>query len=293
MICDQKILTVDLEEWFHLLDTDATKPFELWDEYPSRIADQTYRLLDLFNKYDVTATFFVLGYIASKYPELIQEIKSQNHEIASHGYSHELAFEQSQEQFKKDITRSIEAISGACGSYPNAYTAPGFSIGSKNLRALEVLSECGFEIDCSVFPATRAHGGLSEFNYAKPCLIELKNGRTIKEFPMSTNSFFGKKIVISGGGYFRITPFRLIKYYLDRSDYLMTYFHPRDFDYEQPRISGLTTFRYFKTYVGLSNSLSKLDKLLENSLFVSLKAADASTDWQSVKSIELSKIKIS
>ena len=135
-------------------------------------------------------------------------------------------------------------------------------ITEKNKWAFEVLYELGITKDCSVFPAGRAHGGLPEYKVAKPSLIKY-NGISLKEFPINTHKILGKHFIFSGGGYFRLLPYKKIKSWTEKSNYVMTYFHPRDFDYGQPRIS-MSTMKYFKTYVGLFSSKSKFQKLLEN-----------------------------
>ena len=156
----------------------------------------------------------------------------------------------------------------------------------KNKWVFEELIKNGIEMDCSVFPAKRAHGGFEEFGYAEPAFIEM-DGSKIKEFPINTYSILGKNIIFSGGGYFRLIPYPLIKHFMNNSTYVMTYLHPRDFDPEQPMIEGLSSFRKFKSYVGLKGSSRKLDSLIEDYSFIDLMEADESIDWSSAKVINL------
>jgi len=133
-----KILTVDLEDWFHILDNPHTKYEHQWNNFPSRIINSTFRLLDLFDLYDCKCTFFVLGYVARKYPELVREISLRGHEIASHGDQHQLVYSQTPAQFERDLVISLEAITKACGAEVKAYRAPGFSIRTDCTWAFDV-----------------------------------------------------------------------------------------------------------------------------------------------------------
>ena len=149
--------------------------------------------------------------------------------------------------------------------------------------------ENGIEIDCSIFPASRAHGGIKNFGTAEPAFVEI-NGVRIKEFPINLFRFFGENIVFSGGGYFRLLPYCIIKHLMRKSKYVMTYFHPRDFDPKQPLINGLSLVRKFKCYYGLRSTLRKLEALVEDFAFMDLKGADAIMDWSNAKVIRLNDI---
>ena len=144
----------------------------------------------------------------------------------------------------------------------------------------------GIEIDCSIFPARRAHGGFSNYGYAEPSIVSLDTG-SIKEFPINTFNFIGRQIIFSGGGYFRLLPLFIIRHLMSQSKYNMTYFHPRDFDPGQPMINDLSLLRKFKSYYGIKNSMKKLEKLIENFDFIDLKTANNSIDWANVKQIKL------
>ena len=173
------------------------------------------------------------------------------------------------------------------GESIDAFRAPGFSITEKNLWAFEVLTELGFEYDCSVFPSVHDYGGFASYGTAEPAIVNLRNGSQLKEFPINIQSIFGKDIVFSGGGFFRLFPYWLIKYWAKKSPYIMTYFHTRDFDPGQPIIKSLPMMRKFKSYVGLSTSFAKFQKLLNDFEFVSVKEADLLIDWKTVRQIEL------
>ena len=146
-----------------------------------------------------------------------------------------------------DLEKSIKTLEDITGKKVRSFRAPGFSITTKNLWAFDALHSLGIEIDSSIFPASRAHGGMKKFIVSKPSIIKY-NGIKLKEFPINTQNLLGYPFIFSGGGYFRLFPYRLIKKFTDNSDYIMTYFHPRDFDINQPLIPGLSISRKFNSY---------------------------------------------
>jgi polysaccharide deacetylase family protein (PEP-CTERM system associated) len=281
-----KILTFDIEDWFHILDNPSTKDEKQWVKLESRIHQNMEKILDLLQRHNQKATFFSIGWVARKYPEILKKIDSFGYEIASHSDMHQLAYEFDRNGFRRDLENSIKSIEDVVGKKVRAYRAPGFSLMKQNKWVFEELIENGIEIDCSVFPAKRAHGGFEEFKHAEPAYIDIDGG-FIKEFPINIFPILGKNIIFSGGGYFRLFPYTLIKYFMKKSNYVMTYLHPRDFDYEQPMIDGLSEFRKFKSYVGLKGSSDKLDRLISEFDFVDLWAADKSIDWSKSKIIKL------
>ena len=281
-----KILTFDLEEWFHILDNNETKTEESWNRYESRINDNTDRILEFLIKKKLSATFFVVGWVAEKYPNLLKKIDSLGFEIASHTYMHQLMYEQNSHQVNEDLKKSIQILEDNIGKKVTAFRAPGFSITEKNKWVFEVLLNNGITHDCSVFPANRAHGGMPKYGLAVPSKVSV-NGNSLREFPINTISFFGRKLIFSGGGYFRITPYPIIRNWSKKSDYVMTYFHPRDFDPDQPMIKNLSITRKFKSYVGLKNCLGKLDKWVNDFDFIDLRSADKIIDWDNAPVIRL------
>ena len=281
-----KILTFDIEEWFHILDNDSTKTLKEWSNFESRIHSNMDKIFDLLDKSNLKATFFVVGWIAKKYPEIIKRIDSFGSEIGSHTNMHQLMYEQSRGEVKKDLHQSIDILQSITGKKVTSFRAPGFSITEKNKWVLEVLAENGITQDSSIFPAGRAHGGFPSYSTAKPSIIEI-NGYKLKEFPINTASILSKKWIFSGGGYFRLTPYSLINYWSKSSDYIMTYFHPRDFDPNQPVIKELSLSRKFKSYVGLSNCMHKLEKWTTDFKFTDLDGADKSIDWSNTPVIKL------
>jgi polysaccharide deacetylase family protein (PEP-CTERM system associated) len=279
-----KILTFDIEEWFHILDNDATKTEAEWEGFESRIHGNMDKIHEMLG--DQKATFFCLGWVARKYPEVLKDIDRRGHEIATHSDLHQLAYEQNRQTFEQDLERSIKSIEDVIGKKVRAYRAPGFSLMEQNKWVFEVLMKNGIEIDASIFPAERSHGGFAQFGHAEPCWIDI-DGMRMKEFPINLSSFAGKNLIFSGGGYFRLFPYPLLDFMTKNSDYVMTYFHPRDFDAEQPMVPGLNFVRKFKSYYGLKGCLSKLDKLIKKHDFVNIRTAEASIDWEKAKVVHL------
>lgn len=258
-----KFITFDIEDWFHVLDHPETAAPPTWDKFESRIDYGVGLILDLMDKHDLKGTFFCLGWIAEKHPHIIKRIDAAGHYIGSHSYYHQLAYNQTEVEYRKDLSASINILSELTGKKVDAYRAPGFSIRESNLWAFDVMAEEGIKYDSSVFPAIRAHGGLPKFTTDQPCKVITKKGYELIELPMNTASMLGRKFVFSGGGYFRLFPESYLKKLFDSQDYVMTYFHPRDFDSGQPMIPGLSSLRKLKSYVGISNCANKLSNIIK------------------------------
>lgn len=281
-----RILTFDIEEWFHILDNDSTKTIKEWSNYEIRIHSNMDRIFDLLDKSDQKATFFVLGWIAEKYPEVVKKIDINGHEIGSHTHMHQLMYEQNKTEVQEDLQKSILILESITGKKVKSFRAPGFSIKERNKWVFEILAENGITHDSSIFPAGRAHGGFPSYAKAEPSIIDL-NGYLLKEFPINTASIVNKKWIYSGGGYFRLTPYNMIKYWTKSSEYTMTYFHPRDFDPDQPIIKELSYTRKFKSYVGLKSCKNKLEKWINDFDFIDLSNADRLIDWNKVPVVKL------
>lgn len=278
-----KILTFDIEDWFHILDLENSSSISNWNENEKRVHFGVKKILDLLDRYNQKASFFILGWISEKYPEVINSIAKRGHDIGTHSQLHTLAYTQTAYEFEKDLVNSIENIYKSTNILPKFYRAPGFSIRDDNLWAFDILKKNSIEIDASIFSASRAHGGISSYTIDKPCIIDTKYGE-LKAFPMNIHKFLSFNIVFSGGGYFRLLPEKiLLNLFKKNNDYIMTYFHPRDFDYQQPRIDKMSFFKYFKSYVGLKNSFSKLEKIISEVSFLSLLEANKNVEWEKVK----------
>ena len=280
------ILTFDIEEWFHLLDNESTKTINEWKNFESRIHVNMERIFSTLEKFDQKATFFCLGWIAENYPWVVKEIVSRGYEIGTHSRMHQLVYEQSPHEFRIDLERSIKTLEDLTSKKVRFFRAPGFSIREDNKWAFEILAQYGIEVDCSVFPAPRAHGGFSSYNAPIPSLLDYQGFR-LKELPINYHLFMGKIFVFSGGGYFRLMPYKLIKKWTNQAEYVMSYLHPRDFDPEQPIIEDLSIVRKFKAYVGIKTAILKFEKWLTDFEFVDVSAAVESIEWENVPVIYL------
>ena len=280
-----KILTFDIEEWFHILDNESTKTEKHWEDFEYRIESNIERILGLLEKNNQRATFFCLGWIAEKFPNIIKKIASLNYEIGTHSNLHTLVYEQTRKEFKNDLKKSINNIEDIVGKKVRSYRAPGFSLINKRKWVFEELIESGIEVDCSIFPTSRAHGGYSEFPSNTPTIIKIGESK-IKEFPINTINLLSKELVFSGGGYFRLIPYYLLYPMFKSSNYIMTYFHPRDFDCDQPIIKNLSIIRKFKSYYGINSAFPKLEKLISDFEFIDLIEANNLINWDSINAIK-------
>ena len=277
------ILTFDIEDWYNC---DFITPDFNWEKYEVRIYEGVERILDELNKRNLKGTFFCLGWIAERHPDVIKMIYKNGHQIGCHSYQHELAFRFTREEFKEDTKKAKCLIEELIGEQVNSYRAPGFSITENNTWAFEVLTELGFVYDSSIFPAKHDYGGFAVFGIAEPAILKLANGGELKEFPISPKKIMNQSIVYSGGGFFRLFPYPLIKYWASESNYMMTYFHTRDFDPDQPMIKSLPLTRKFKSYVGLSGSFAKFQNFLNDFEFINVAEADKTIDWSNAKIVK-------
>lgn len=280
------ILTFDIEDWYHFLEYEAVENPVSWNSYENRMHESVQRILDILEENQLKACFFVIGWVARENPELIKEIYRRGNEVGMHSYTHQLIFQQSWNEFREDIATNRKIIEDITGISPVSYRAPGFSIMESTCWAFEVIAEEGIIYDSSVFPTNRNHGGFRRFPYNQPCIIETANA-SIKEFPVNTYDLFGEMIVFSGGGYFRLMPYKLIKYFTKRSDYVMSYFHPADLDKDKPMMKSLPWIRRFRAYYGIKDSETKLRRWLNDFEFTDLKTAASQTDWSKVPVMKL------
>jgi len=280
------ILTFDIEEWFHILDNESTKTINEWKNYEVRIHQNMERIFSILDKTNQKATFFCLGWIAETYPEIIKEIVTRGYEIGTHTSMHQLIYEQTPKEFAKDLEHSVKTLEDLTGQKVKYFRAPGFSITEDNKWAFEIMAAQGIEVDSSVFPAPRAHGGLPSYKQPVPSILKY-NGIELKELPINFTSILGKSVIFSGGGYFRLFPYPLLKHWSKQSDYVMSYLHPRDFDAEQPVIKELSLPRKFKSYVGLKGATAKLEKWITDFDFIDIATAVNQIDWKNVPVVEL------
>jgi polysaccharide deacetylase family protein (PEP-CTERM system associated) len=261
-------LTIDVEDWFHILDNAAVPPMDDWASQPSYVEGNTARVLDLLSAARVKATFFWLGWIAERHKSLIRRCTQEGHEIASHGYAHLLPCKAGEERFRADIIRAKDVLEDVSGREVAGFRAAGFGITEAEPWAFDVIRKAGYLYDASVFPAHHGHGGLLRAPLV-PHFIETRSG-ALFEIPMSVAELCGRRFGLFGGGYLRLAPKWMIKWGVARLQAhgrpLVVYVHPRDIDPDQPRLP-LPWVRRFKCYVNLHTTFGKLKWLCQNYRF--------------------------
>jgi polysaccharide deacetylase family protein (PEP-CTERM system associated) len=262
--------SVDVEDWYQVSDFEEAVSFGAWDRYESRVVRNTERVLALLAAHDVKATFFVLTWNAERHPDLVRRIAEAGHEVASHGYRHRLIYEQSPAEFRDDIMRSKKILEDATGTPVWGYRAPSFSLTQASLWALDVLLECGFRYDSSIFPISDRLYGIPNARRF-PFEIRADGDRALIEFPMSTARAVGRNWPLGGGAYLRLFPYHYMRWGIRRVNRegqpALVYVHPWELDPEQPRIKvggkrGLSTH-----YINLHRTEAKLQRLLQDFSF--------------------------
>jgi len=258
-------LTVDVEDYFHVSALATSIDRDSWSTRESRVVGNTHRLLDLFGQFGVLGTFFVLGWVAERHPRLVKEIAARGHEVACHGYSHRLVYEQSPEEFRTETARSKSLLEDITGGAVLGYRAASYSIVRKSLWALDTLVELGFAYDSSIFPVRHDRYGIPDAERA-PHRMSTPGGRSIVEWPLSTARVAGQRLPVSGGGYFRLLPYWLTRWGLasiNRRELrpFVFYLHPWEIDPDQPRIPA-TWLSRFRHYTNLEKCEERLRRLL-------------------------------
>ena len=258
------IFSIDVEDWFHILDLPSTPTVETWGNFPSFVEKNFHQLLDLFDRKNTLVTCFFLGWIAEKYPQLVKTAAERGHEIAAHGYSHKLVYQMTEPEFFEDAVKSKDILENIIGRPVLGFRSAGFSTTDRSPWMLDRLIEAGFKYDSSVFPSPRGHGGLKSVAFA-PYRVRRRTGQ-ITEFPMTVTKVFGKPLCFFGGGYLRLSPLSLIKRMaarvLSENRPVMFYVHPREIDPGHPRLP-MNLKRRFKSYVNLSTTRGKINNLLD------------------------------
>jgi polysaccharide deacetylase family protein (PEP-CTERM system associated) len=259
-------LSFDIEDWFHMVEIDAVADPKSWDSFPSIVERETEWILDTLDRHGVRASFFVLGWIAAKYPALVKAIEERGHEIGSHSFWHRRIDQLDPAVFKEDITDSLDAIRAAGVERCDGFRAPTFSIVRGAEWAMDVLLDLGFTWDASLFPTPREHGGY-------PCPLEphtsmiAPSGRPMPELPMSIMQLGPRATAFSGGGFFRLFPRGVIKRGFMQCERagrpVVVYMHPRDFATDTPHIP-MSRLRRFKCYVGIASAREKFKWMLDS-----------------------------
>jgi polysaccharide deacetylase family protein (PEP-CTERM system associated) len=257
-------LTVDVEDWFQVSNFEGVVRREEWDRCPSRVEANTRRLLDLFARRQVRGTFFVLGWVAERFPDLVAEIRRLGHDVESHSHEHELVWRLGARRFAEDLRRSLDAVEAAAGVRPRGYRAPSFSIDRRSLWAFDVLAEHGIEYDSSVYPVRHPRYGVPSFSRV-PVRVRTTSGRTLREFPLTTLRVLGRNLGASGGAYLRLLPVEVLARAFREMNAAgqpaVLYVHPWELDPGQPRVRvrGLGRITH---YTNLAGTEGKLERLL-------------------------------
>jgi len=268
---NKSVLTVDVEDWFHILDSPATPPMDAWEAMEPRVERNVERLLGLLNASGVRATFFWLGWVAERSRALLRECQQAGHEIASHGYAHVLAYQVGRTAFQEDVCRGKGVLEDILGQAVLGFKTAGFGVTQDARWAFDVIRGAGHVYDASVFPARRGHGGIPESPLGF-YLIQTSSGPLV-EIPASVVQILGLRFCLFGGGYLRLAPKWLIRWGIDRlrrADMpLVVYVHPREVDPDHPRLP-LGLKRRFKSYVNLKSTMSKLEWLCREYKFCTM-----------------------
>ena len=262
--------SVDVEDWYQVSDFESVVDFSAWDDYESRVVRNTERVLALLAEYDVKGTFFVLTWNAERHPTLVRRIADQGHEIASHGYRHRLIYEQTPAEFRDDVMRSKKILEDTTGVAVLGYRAPSFSLTQASLWALDILLECGFRYDSSIFPISDRLYGIPNARRF-PFVIRADGERTLMEFPMSTARAINRNWPLGGGAYLRLLPSRYLSWGIRRvnreGEPALVYVHPWELDPGQPRIKAAGKRGLSTHYINLNRTEAKLRRLLRDFSF--------------------------
>lgn len=264
------IMSIDLEDWFQVHNLSGVIPYDKWDDCELRIEANTSRVLALLQKHGVTATFFVLGWVAERLPDLIRAIAREGHEIASHSYAHRLLTYQTPDEFDTDLGKSLAILREASGQPVNGFRAPSFSVTRQTLWSYRIMAKHRIEYDSSVFPI----GFHPDYGIPDAPLSFYRTAGGIMELPLSCAQVFRRRIPCSGGGYFRIFPYEMNRRLIRRCNAegrpVVFYIHPWEFDPGQPRVR-LGKIKTFRHYTNLKRTQDRFDRLLGDFAFGSIR----------------------
>lgn len=254
-------LTIDVEDYFQVSAFAPHIPRSDWNTRECRVERNVDCILEMLDQHETKATFFTLGWVAERYPEVIQRIAENGHEVASHGYGHERASDQTPDTFYADIRIAKEILEDLCGNEVKGYRAPSFSIGEKNLWAFECLERAGYQYSSSIYPIRHDHYGMPDAPRHAHRIGDLL------EIPATTLRFFNRNWPASGGGYFRLMPYGMSRWMIQRVNHVdklsaVFYFHPWEIDPGQPRIPNIGARTRFRHYVNIDRMEKRLNRLL-------------------------------
>jgi polysaccharide deacetylase family protein (PEP-CTERM system associated) len=269
------VMSVDVEDYFQVSAFDNIVDRATWEQHESRVSRNTETLLELFERFDVRATFFVLGWVAERHPQIVRRIAAAGHELASHGFGHRLVYDLTPDAFRDDLRRAKAAIESAAGAPVLGYRAPSFSITERSLWALDVLIEEGYAYDASIFPIRHDRYGIPD---APRMIHQIRRpGGSIWEVPGSTVRLAGTNLPASGGGYFRMLPYSWTQWAIRRINEVdrqpvVFYLHPWEIDPDQPRFAVPLPTRV-RHYTGLDKSIARLTHMLATFRFAPVMTA--------------------
>lgn len=271
----RNVMTVDLEDWFHVTNFSRSISRNDWRSCPSRVQHTVPRLLDLFAAHGVTATFFTLGWIARRFPQMIRRIAEAGHELATHGDEHRLLTDLSAKEFRRQLVRSRDAIEQAAGQPVHGHRAPTYSLRGSTAWAIEEMLKTGLKYDSSVFPfGPRRDPRFCDARF--PCFLYNHGSGVLVEYPLTTLRVAGANVPVAGGGYFRFLPYAVvwgaIRWLNARGRPAIMYLHPWEIDPHQPRVFQASWLAKFRHYYGLRRTEHKLEKLLSDFRFESIRA---------------------
>lgn len=263
-------MTVDVEDYFQVSAFSDSISRADWDDLPCRVERNTERLLDMFSGAGAKATFFTLGWVAERYPDLVRRIADEGHEVASHGMAHFRVGDQTPAEFLEDISRTRKILEDCSGTQVRGYRAASFSIGKDTLWAHETLAEAGYIYSSSIYPVRHDHYGMPDApRFPYPATEPGNGSAALTEVPLTTLKLFDRNLPCAGGGYFRLLPYRYFKWAIskvnrDEAQPTIFYFHPWEIDPDQPRQSGISAKTRFRHYVNLHRMAPRLERMLKD-----------------------------
>lgn len=260
-------LTFDIEDYFQVEAFKQYIRYEEWPDYPRRVAENTRKIVEILDERGVKATFFMLGWVAERCPDMVKEIAANGHEIASHGYAHQMVSKQTPQEFEADLAKSLKILEPLAGTKIIGYRAPTYSIIKESFWALDLLAQYGMKYDSSIFPIRHDRYGVPEAPRF-PYRIYERNGQVMIEFPVSTVRIGKWNFPIAGGGYMRLFPYAVMKFGLRRVNRegqpAIVYLHPWELDPDQPRIPNISVTTRFRHYINLRATAEKLRCLIRD-----------------------------
>lgn len=265
-------LTFDVEDYYQVSGFEKYIDRDDWGKYESRVKNNTNKILNILDNNNVKATFFVLGMVAERDPSIVKDIYEAGHEVACHGYSHKLIYNQTPSEFEYETSKSKDLLESVINHDVYGYRAASYSITKKSLWALDIIEKLGFKYDSSIFPIYHDRYGIKDFSRSIRQISYDGKEMDLIEFPITSVKFSKLNIPASGGGYFRLYPYSVSKFLLKRfikaeKQPFMFYLHPWEFDPQQPEIQGLNWFTKFRHYNNIEKCGQRLSSLIQDFSF--------------------------